>query len=347
MKKEMLTGLSKPGRITLAALLMCTVLVSGCIGIIEPDITTGTLDSGTTTDNTTIYLPPLEYEYSGLVVINDVERSFVIHIGSSYDATKPTPLVFVLHGGGSTGENMAAFTGFNTIADRENFIVVYPEGIENHWNDGREPKVYRTHLENTDDVGFISSLIDALSVGLNIDKNMIYVTGISNGGMMAHRLACELSDRIAAIAPVASSMPSNMVDEWEPSNPVSILIINGTDDPVVPWEGNEATLDETNLGNMVPIESVMEFWTGKNGCLAEPEITWIPERNLTDGTTVWMETYSGCSDGVEVVLLGIDGGGHTWPGACQYADESIIGKTSLEFDASETIWEFFKEHPMN
>lgn len=342
----MLAGLLKPKGIILTALLICNVLLIGCIGTLERDVLNGTPDAGTVADKTAIYLPPLEYEYSGLVIISDVERGFVVHIGSSYDASKHTPLVFVLHGGGSTAENMAVFTGFNTIADRENFIVVYPEGIENHWNDGREPKVYRTHLENTDDVLFISSLIDALSVDLNIDKNMVYVTGISSGGMMTHRLACELSDRIAAIAPVASSMPSNMVDVWEPSNPVSVLVINGTDDPIVPWEDNE-TLDETGLGNVIPVPGVIEFWSEKNGCLKKPEITRISERNPTDGTTVWMEVYSGCSGGVEVILMGIDGGGHTWPGACQYAEESVIGRTSLEFDASEIIWQFFKKHPKN
>jgi polyhydroxybutyrate depolymerase len=343
----MITGIYKPSMILLSVLLAITGLLPGCIDIIEPDNLTETLDNVTTADNTTVYLPPLEYDYSASIAYNDTERNFIIHIGSSYTPGKSTPLVFVLHGGGSTAESMAAFTGFNAIADRENFIVVYPKGIENYWNDGREPKVYRTHVENTDDVGFISSLIDAISVDLNIDADRIFATGMSNGGMMSYRLACELSDRIAAIAAVASSMPSNMVDVCDPSRPVSVLIINGTDDPIVPWEGGPLALSEISLGNVISINDVAEFWKEKTGCLMRPEVTWLSERNLNDGTSVWMETYSGCADGTEVVLMGIDGGGHTWPGAYQYASEEIIGKTSLEFDASEIIWQFFEEHPMN
>jgi len=333
--------------VLLAALLLtCTFLLTGCINI-EADISVPPLETDRTTDNVTIYLPPLDYDYTASIIHDDIERTFIAHIGRSYDTTKPTPLVFVLHGGGGSAEVMPPFTGFNAIADRENFIVVYPDGIENHWNDGREPKIYRTHIENTDDTGFISSLIDALAMDLNIDMKRIYVTGISNGGMMSHRLAGELSDRIAAIAPVASSIPTNMADEWAPSKAVSVLIINGTDDPLVPWEGGDIQLGDMSLGDVLPVYSTIEFWVTKNGCHIHPEMTRLSERNNDDGTSVWVETYTGCTSNTEVILFGIDGGGHTWPGSFQYADEHLIGKTSREFDASEIIWQFFKEHPMS
>jgi len=327
-------------------LLICVFSLPGCISI-EADKSSEPLDTNRTTDNDTVYLPPLQYDYSASIVHDNIERTFIIHIGWSYDGAEPTPLVFVLHGGGSSADVMPAFTGFNAIADRDNFIVVYPYGIENHWNDGREPKIYRTHIENTDDTGFISSLIDALAVDLNIDMKRVFVTGISNGGMMSHRLACELSDRIAAIAPVASSIPVNMADIWNPSRAVSTLIINGTDDPLVPWKGGDIQLREMSLGNVLSVASTVEFWNTKNGCLVKPEITRLSERNASDGTSVWVETYSGCTNGTEVILFGIDGGGHTWPDSFQYADEHLIGKTSQEFDASEIIWQFFKDHPMN
>lgn len=327
-------------------LLLCMVSLTGCISI-EADRSIQPLDTNRTTDNITIYLPPLEYDYSASIIHDDIERTFITHIGRSYDAAKPTPLVFVLHGGGSSAEVMPAFTGFNAIADRDNFIVVYPDGIENHWNDGREPKIYRTQIENIDDTGFISTLIDALTIDLNVDMKRIYVTGISNGGMMSHRLACELSDRIAAIAPIASSIPTNMADVWEPPKAVSALIINGTDDPLVPWDGGSIQLGDMSLGNVLPVYSTIEFWVTKNGCQVQPEITRLSERNTDDDTSVWVETYAGCTNNTEVVLFGIDGGGHTWPGSFQYADEHLIGKTSREFDASEIIWQFFKEHPVN
>jgi polyhydroxybutyrate depolymerase len=342
----MINNILKSFMLLAMLLLLCVVSLPGCISI-EADSSIQLLDANRTTDNTTIYLPPLEYDYSASIIHDDIERTFIIHVGRSYDATKPTPLVFVLHGGSSSAEVMPAFTGFNTIADRDNFIVVYPDGVENHWNDGREPKIYRTHIENTDDTGFISSLIDALAIDLNIDMKRVFVTGISNGGMMSHRLACELSDRIAAIAPIASSIPTNMADKWEPSKAVSVLIINGTDDPLVPWEGGDIQLGDMSLGNVLPVYSSIEFWVTKNGCQVQPEITRLSERNTDDGTSVWVETYIDCTNNTEVVLFGIDGGGHTWPGSFQYADEHLIGKTSREFDASEIIWQFFKEHPMN
>jgi polyhydroxybutyrate depolymerase len=241
---------------------------------------------------------------------------------------------------------MPAFTGINAIADRENFIVVYPDGFENHWNDGREPKVYTAHTENIDDVGFISAIIDELSLDLNIDEKRIFVTGISNGGMMSHRLGCELSDRIAAIAPVASNMPANMAEVWAPSRPASVLIINGTDDPLVPWEGGDIRLGNTRLGVALSVADTVTFWTEQNRCPAEPAIIDLSEKDPDDGTSVRMEVYSNCKDEVTVILYRIEGGGHTWPGGYQYASEDIIGRTSREFDASEIIWQFFKEHPM-
>jgi polyhydroxybutyrate depolymerase len=330
----------------LSVTLICVAAVSGCINIIEPDNLTDQIDIGAVPDNATIFLPPLEYDYAASIIYDDIERTFIIHIGRGYDAMGPVPLVFVLHGDGSTAEGMAAFTGFNAIADRENFIAVYPEGFENHWNDGREPKVYTAHVEDIDDTGFIAVLIDALSSDLNIDVKRIYVTGISNGGMMSHRLACELSDRIAAIAPVAASIPANMADTWAPSGPVSVLIINGVDDPLVPWEGGEIDAGTLGFGDVLSAADTVEFWITNNGCSTRPEITRLSDRNEADGTSVWKETYSSCDGGTEVVLFGIEGGGHTWPGGYQYADELLIGKTSLEFDASEIIWQFFKEHPL-
>ena len=330
----------------LLLLLILVITPPGCIDIETID-TIEPIDTSQTTANITTYLPPLEYDYSASIIHDDTERSFIVHIGRSYDASEPTALVFVLHGGGGSAEVMPIFTGFNTIADRESFIVVYPDGFENHWNDGREPKIYRTHIENTDDTGFISSIMDALTVELNIDMTRIFVTGISNGGMMSHRLACELSDRIAAIAPVASSIPVNMADIWNPSRSVSTLIINGTEDPLVPWEGGDIQMGEMSLGNVLSVSDTVNFWISNNNCYVQPEVTRLSERNVNDGTSVWMETFSDCTSGTEVVLFGIDGGGHTWPGGYQYADEHLIGKTSQEFDASEIIWQFFKKHPMN
>ena len=289
-------------------------------------------------------IPATDNDYSASIVSGGMERTYCVHIGSSHDQSRPTPLVIVLHGGGGTGKGMVKLTGFNALADKENFIVVYPDGFEKHWNDGRGVQ-WQSHVENTDDVGFISDLIDRLSVELNIDSGRIYVTGISNGGMMSHRLGCELSQRIAAISPVASNIPVNMVSVWSPSRPVPVLIINGTEDPLERWEGGEIRLGRNTYGVVLSVDDTVKFWVEKDQCSSSPVITQLPDKDPADGTTVRTEVYGGCQDSAEVVLYAIEGGGHTWPGGLQYLPQSVIGKTSREFNASETIWQFFKEHP--
>lgn len=294
----------------------------------------------------TDYSKPAKHDYSASITCGWLKRTYSVHISSSYDQTKPTPLVIVLHGGGGAGQGMSKLTGFNAIADKENFIIVYPDGIEGHWNDGRGIQLYRTQMENIDDIGFISALIDRLSDKLNIDARRIYVTGISNGGMMSQRLGCELSQKIAAIAPVASSIPANKASVWAPSRPVSVLIINGMDDPLVPWFGGDIRLGKATLGTVLSVADTVKFWTSQDQCSTSPNMTQLSDKDIADGTTVWQESYESCQGGAEVVVYNIEGGGHTWPGGLQYLPEFVIGKTSREFNASEVIWQFFREHPM-
>jgi polyhydroxybutyrate depolymerase len=287
-----------------------------------------------------------KYDYSSSILSGGLQRTYTVHIGSSYDKTKPTPLLVALHGGGGTGQGMNKVTDLNAIADRENFIVVYPDGFEKHWNDGRGVQRYRTQKQNVDDVGFISALIDRLSSELNIDAERVYVTGISNGAMMSHRLGCELSQKIAAIAPVAGNIPVNMASIWAPSRPVSVLIINGTEDPLVPWAGGDVHLGPIKLGQVLSVEDTVQFWVNNDKCASQPLVEQMADKDTSDSTRVRTETYGGCQNGVEVVLYAVEGGGHTWPGGLPYSPESIIGRTCRDFNASEVIWQFFKEHPM-
>jgi len=289
------------------------------------------------------YSRQAKHDYSASIISGGLERTYSVHISSSYDRSRPTPLVIVLHGGGGTGQGMPKLTGFNAVADRENFIIAYPDGFEKHWNDGRGVQ-WQAQVENIDDVGFISALIDHLSDELNIDAGKIYVTGISNGGMMSHRLGCELSQKIAAISPVASNIPVNQASVWSPSRPVAVLIINGIDDPLVPWAGGDIHFGKTKLGEVLSVADTVKFWISKNQCSSSPVVTQLPDKDPVDGTTVRTEVYGGCQDGAEVVLYAVEGGGHTWPGGLQYLPEFVIGKTSREFNASEVIWQFFKEH---
>lgn len=289
----------------------------------------------------------LKTDFSSSIFSGGLQRTYTVHISSSNDKTRPTPLLIVLHGGGGTGQNMNKLTHFNAIADSENFIVVYPDGFDKHWNDGRGVQRYRAQVQNVDDVGFISALIDRLSGELNIDAKKVYVTGISNGAMMSHRLGCELSQKIAAIAPVAGNIPVNMAPVWSPSRPVSVLIINGTDDPLVPWAGGEVHFGSLELGQVLSVEDTVRFWLTRDNCASSPSVAQLPDKDPSDGTTVKTETYEGCQGGTEVILYAVEGGGHTWPGGPQYSPRLVIGRTSRDFNASEVIWQFFQEHPIS
>lgn len=286
-------------------------------------------------------------EYTGSLTVDGLVRTYLIHVPSSYNETIPAPLVIALHGGGGSAQRMANLTGFNSLSDEEGFIVVYPEGIENHWNDGREPKKYRAHIEDINDVGFISALIDHLVKELNIDETSIYATGVSNGAMMSCRLACELSDKIAAIAMVSGAMPEGLSRMCLPSEPVSVLVISGTEDPWVLWGGGEIRVGRQNLGKTLSVSDTVQYWVTHNECSSWSGITWLPDRDPDDGTRVYKEVYTNGREGTEVVLYGIEGGGHTWPGGPQYLSERIIGKTCRDIHASEIIWQFFAEHAIS
>jgi polyhydroxybutyrate depolymerase len=241
---------------------------------------------------------------------------------------------------------MNPLTDFNTLADKEGFIVVYPEAYEHNWNDGRGDPGIKSQAENIDDVAFISAMIDQITRDLNINKKMVYATGISNGAIMTDRLGSELSDKIAAIAPVAGNIPQKTALIWSPSRAVSALIINGTDDPLVPFDGGDVSFLSLKRGKVISVADTVKFWVTKNGCPAAPKTEQLPHINATDTTSTVVETYSGCRDGSEVVLYKVNEGGHTWPGGLQYMSEKVIGKTSRDFNATEVIWQFFKLHPM-
>jgi polyhydroxybutyrate depolymerase len=284
---------------------------------------------------------------SGSVIFGGLERDYIIYIPKSFDGKKKVPLLFVLHGGGGTPEGMIKLTkeGFHELADKEGFVVVYPAAYGRHWNDGRKgmEKWSVAHKENIDDVGFISYLIDHIAVNFNIDLKKVFITGISNGAMMSFRLACELSQKITAVAPVAGLMPEDITSSCNPQKPVSLLIIMGTEDPLVPYNGGYVEAAGEKRGKVLSAENTAKFWAKINGCELSPQIGWEQDKDPSDGTRVKKEIYNQCKDGKKVILCTIEGGGHTWPGGLQYLPERIIGKTSKDLDANQLIWDFFKE----
>ncbi|MDQ7842789.1 MAG: PHB depolymerase family esterase [Armatimonadota bacterium] len=287
-------------------------------------------------------LPPATgASVSRTIDIGGVRRTFLLYVPPALPAGRAVPLVFVLHGGGGTGRRMERF-GFNVLADRHGFLVVYPDAWERNWNDGRGDPHIRAQAEGIDDVGFIAALITRLSTEYPVDPRRVFSTGISNGGFMSQLLAARLSSRLAAIAPVAAGMAPAVAASLHPERPVSVLVINGTDDPLVPYEGGPVA---RNRGETISTEEIIRKWAAANRCPGPPEVSALPETAPTDGTRVKRTAYTACAEQTAVVLYTIEGGGHTWPGGPQYLPRAIVGRVSREINATEVIWQFFAAHP--
>lgn len=283
------------------------------------------------------------------ITLNGLRRTWKLFVPELSNNMK-VPLVIILHGRGGNGESMILLTrkGFNRLAVRDGFLVAYPDGIELNWNDGRkdEQSHDRAHSENIDDVGFISEMIEKLKKDYNIDPSKVYVTGISNGAIMCYRLACELSEKIAAIAPVDGNFPAMLLPQCSPLNPVSVLAINNTDDPLVPFDGGDiqGKFEKAKLGKVLSVHDSIAFWVKKNRCSTVPVLSDLPVTDPENDTRVIIKTYKNELNGDEVILYTVNGGGHTWPGGLQYMPSRVIGKTCMDFDANDVIWSFFKRH---
>jgi len=259
-----------------------------------------------------------------MITHDNLERDYRIYIPASYDGSKAFPLVFNLHGFGSNGFQQQFYSEMGETAQENDFLVCFPNGVDNAWNVGW------ANGSTADDVGFISALIDHLSAEYNIEPNQVYSCGMSNGGFMSYRLACELNDKIAAVASVTGSFSPDYFGECEPGKSVPALEIHGTADLVVPYNGSP-TLS-------IGIEEVISFWTENNQCVLSPDTTIIEDIVTTDSSTAIQVDYKDCDLETQVSLIKIDGGGHTWPGASFDA-----GVTNQDFNASQAIWDFFEQ----
>jgi polyhydroxybutyrate depolymerase len=269
--------------------------------------------------------------------LQDSGRRFELHLPARPPAGA-YPLVIALHGAFGSGAHLEQKIGLDAIADREGFAVVYPDGIHGRWNDGRPDE------GEVDDVGFIRSLIDRLATSYPIDRGRIYALGMSNGGMLAYRLGCELSDKLVAIASVAGELPAAIARSCHPARAISVLAIHGTADQLVPFEGGQVIGSRNGRvgrprGAVIGALRSVELFAANARC-GPPTITVEPDRDPADGTTVKAIAFAGCADGASVEILVIDGGGHTWPGGTGEL-EPINGVRSRELSASERIWQFF------
>lgn len=267
-------------------------------------------------------------------------RTYLLHSPAKATPGRRAALV-VLHGGGGNARKVAEQTRYDRIADREGFLVVYPESEGGHWNDGRGA-VVRGSVATADDVGFFRALCDRLVARHGVDPRRIYVTGLSNGGMMTLRLGVEAGDRIAAIAPVIANLPESLARR-RPARPLPVLIMNGTADPLVPWSGGHVGFGGTRGGKVISTEATVEYWVRANRGGVRPRVSreHLPDLDRRDDSTVEVIRVQRLS--AEVVLYKVHGGGHNFPGSDARAPR-LVGPKNGDINGPAVIWAFLSQH---
>ena len=297
------------------------------------------------------------------VTVDNVERTYFVHLPKAYDEKQHYPVVILLHAANQDSGDMERLTRFNELADKDSVIAVYPNALHGRWNvgvpearpvplrrgpygrpwpgryppggypGGRRPR--ENHPAPPNDVEFFNSMLDKVATKDSVDKSRVYVTGLSDGGFMAMKAGCAMANRVAAIAPVGAAMPKAMV--CLPARPIPVLMINGTSDPVVSYGGDSGKHGKIPT---ISVEDSAREWAKLSRCAEKPAHSKLPTREK-GGMETKVDTYEGCQENAQVVLYSVKGAGNTWPGGEQYMVEKEIGKTSNDLNANQVIWSFF------
>ena len=263
------------------------------------------------------------------ISVDGVDREFILYIPSTYDSTDAVPLMLNFHGWTMSASDQMNLSDMRTLSDSENFILVYPQGAKfrnrpfgsTHWNVGSW-----TTGSTSDDIGFVDKLIDHISVNYNIDLERIYACGYSNGGFFSHELACNLSNKIAAIGTVSANMSTRTRDNCNPSHPTPVVTVSGTND-------NEVSYDGTNFEGQISHNEVLNYWINYNQTDETPIISNLPNIDTNDGSTVELHQYKNGNNDVEIEHFKVVDGGHDWPGT--YGN--------MDIDANSIIWGFVSQ----
>ena len=290
-------------------------------------------------------LPPPELPgvvEGGSLEHEERERRWISYIPAS--AGESPPLLLVLHGSTSDGPGMRAgsFYSFDVLAEREGLVITYPDGVQNHWNDCRKNASYAANLLKVDDLGFLAALIDTMVERHGVDPRQVFVTGMSNGGHMAYRLALETPELIAGASALVANLPLETNSECVASGqPVPVQVINGSEDGINPYEGGVVNLfGDVSRGQVMSSIETARYWAGLGGYDEEPSARETIDGNPDDKTNLEILSWTGGH--VPVQLVSVMGGGHTFPHRV-YALPKILGTTSHEVDGAELIWGFFEE----
>jgi polyhydroxybutyrate depolymerase len=251
------------------------------------------------------------------ITVGSTSRTAKVHVPASYDPTKRTPLVVDIHGRTQNASGEMSLTHSIAKSDAAGFIAIYPESITTptSWNSGTccEP----ANTLDIDDTGFFRKLLDEAEAKLCIDSSRIYMMGMSNGGYQSHRMGCELSDRVAAIGPVAGLL---LFQGCAPTRAMPVMMVNGTSDALTSYQF---------------VDEAVDFWRAKNKCTTM-------STTFQNGAATCV-THGGCTNGADVVLCTINGGGHQWPGGTEIP---FLGTKSDDLIATDALWSFFVAHPL-
>ncbi|MBR0852430.1 prolyl oligopeptidase family serine peptidase [Bradyrhizobium diazoefficiens] len=277
--------------------------------------------------------------------VNGVMRSYTVQV----PASRPAPLVVALHGKTQRGADMITRTAWPQVARREGFAVVFPDGLNHAWADARTKAgpTLRGPPEGTDDVAFIARLVEKLVKDGTADAKHVYVTGVSNGGAMTMTMICARADLFAAGASVIMNLTDEGAVTCHPSRPLPMLLMNGTADPLVPYEGGRGSSYFAADGFWSTGET-FAFWRKLNGCdTGDASVTDLPDKAPADQSTVTRFT-SRCPKGHDVVLYRVNHGGHRMPGFAPDARfpkvaARLLGPQNADIDGAETIWAFFNQ----
>jgi len=309
------------------------------------------------------------------IQVNDVTRSFVLHLPAGYSADRHYPVVILFHGSNQDADDLERITHFNQLADKDGIITVYPSA-QGRWNfgvhsesasaqnprrgfgrrgwgggggypgggggypggrGGQNPEETRNRPQPADDVAFVGEMLDQLALKYSLDVHRIYATGLGDGGFMAERIGCAMADRIAAVGAVGASFPKTMT--CLPARPISVLLIDGTADPLVPYNGG--TYKERRFPVLSAEESA-KTWAKFDRCGEKPAQGKIAPLDKGGKETKTL-VYSGCQADAEVELYSVKDGGNTWPGGEVFTTESEVGKTSGALNANDSLWNFFSK----
>lgn len=280
------------------------------------------------------------------ITVDGMEREYILHVPPAAGSRDALPLMVVLHGTYGTGRKMQLGLGFDRYADERGFYVAYPTAyresgsvLPTRWNDGRE--TIESSLKSIDDVKFIATMVDDIAARVPIDRARVYVTGASNGGMMAFRLGCETPGIFAGIAPVIGNLPMSIAETCTPRAPLEILTINGDADPFIPLQGGEVCANVRlgcEGGQVLSTRASLDKFAEANECMRVPETQVLPVQ-VDDGTSIETLTFSACKSGARVISYIVHGGGHTW--SPRMPQIPSAGKTSMNLDATQVIVDFF------